>query len=170
MRLPALPIIASFALLASPAFAQSSGTTGTMPEQSGVSSPSTNTTTDQSGVSGPSTNTTEQTGMSGPAATWQHNASVTADTRQKIAQSLEQSGFKDIRVTPEAFVIHAQAPDGSRVVMLLRPDQVTGVVEQTGSSSEPNGTTSEPYGSMPSGSSNGSMPSGSSNSEGGMSR
>ncbi len=103
---------------------------------------------------------TEQTGVSGPSATWQHNASVTADTRQKIAQSLEQSGFKDIRVTPEAFVIHAQAPDGSRVVMLLRPDQVTGVIEQSGSSSEPNGTSSAP---------NGSMPNGSSSSEGGVS-
>lgn len=155
MRVPALPIIASFALLAAPAFAQSSNTTGTMTEQPGVSSPS--------------TTTTEQTGVSGPSATWQHSARVTTDTRQKIAQSLEQSGFKDIRVTPEAFVIHAQAPDGSRVVMLLRPDQVTGVIEQSGSSSEPNGTSSEPNGSMPSGSSNGSMPNGSSSSEGGVS-
>lgn len=40
---------------------------------------------------------------------------VTADTQLKIRQSLEQSGFKDIRVVPESFVVRAQAPDGSRL-------------------------------------------------------
>src|SRR5689334_5854861 len=54
--------------------------------------------------------------------------SVSADTQQKIRQSLEQSGFKDIRVIPESFVVRAQAPDGSRIVMLLSPDELTGVV------------------------------------------
>lgn len=55
-------------------------------------------------------------------------AAITADTQQKIRQSLEQSGFKDIRVIPESFVVRAQAPDGSHIVMLLSPDQVTGFV------------------------------------------
>ena len=55
-------------------------------------------------------------------------ASVSADTQQKIRQSLEQSGFKDIRVVPETFVVRAQAPDGSHIVMLLSPDQMTEVV------------------------------------------
>jgi hypothetical protein len=55
-------------------------------------------------------------------------ASVSADTQQKIRQSLEQSGFKDIRVVPETFVVRAQAPDGSRIVMLLSPDQISEVV------------------------------------------
>jgi hypothetical protein len=55
-------------------------------------------------------------------------ANVTADTQQKIRQSLEQSGFKDIRVVPETFVVRAQAPDGSRIVMLLSPDQMTELV------------------------------------------
>lgn len=55
-------------------------------------------------------------------------ANVSADTQQKIRQSLEQSGFKDIRVVPETFVVRAQAPDGSRIVMLLSPDQMAEVV------------------------------------------
>lgn len=55
-------------------------------------------------------------------------ANISADTQQKIRQSLEQSGFKDIRVVPETFVVRAQAPDGSRIVMLLSPDQLTEVV------------------------------------------
>ena len=54
--------------------------------------------------------------------------SVSADTQQKIRQSLEQSGFKDIRVVPETFVVRAQAPDGSRIVMLLSPDQISEIV------------------------------------------
>jgi len=37
-------------------------------------------------------------------------------------------------VTSEAFVIHALAPDGSRIVTKSRPDEATGVIEQTGSS------------------------------------
>jgi hypothetical protein len=55
-------------------------------------------------------------------------ANISADTQQKIRQSLEQSGFKDIRVVPETFVVRAQAPDGSRIVMLLSPDQMTEVM------------------------------------------
>jgi opacity protein-like surface antigen len=53
---------------------------------------------------------------------------ITADTQQRIRQSLEQNGFKNIQVLPEAFVIRAQAPDGSHLAMLLTPDQVTEVV------------------------------------------
>jgi hypothetical protein len=67
-------------------------------------------------------------------------ARVTADTQQRIRQSLQQSGFKDIRVIPETFVVRAQAPDGSRIVMLLSPDEVSGVVVSNanqGTSSQP---------------------------------
>lgn len=53
---------------------------------------------------------------------------ISADTQQKIRQSLAQSGFKDIRVVPESFVVRAQAPDGSRIVMLLSPDQISEMV------------------------------------------
>ena len=68
---------------------------------------------------------------------------ITADTQQRIRQSLEQSGFKDVRVIPESFVVRAQAPDGSHIVMLLSPDEVSGVAMQNpnqgmrGNSSQP---------------------------------
>jgi len=117
MRVPAFPIVASLVLFAAPAFAQSSTTTGA---------------------------TTEQSGVTTPAAGWHHGMGVSTDTKEKMRQSLEQSGFKNVSVTPEAFVIRAQAPDGSHVVMLLRPDEMTGIVE-SGSSSEPNNSTSTGY-------------------------
>ena len=124
MRVPAFPIVASLVLLAAPAFAQSSTTTGTSTEQSGVTTPTMGTSTEQSGVTAPATG-------------WHHGMGVSTDTKEKIRQSLEQTGFKNVSVTPEAFVIRGQAPDGSHVVKLVRPDEMTGVIE-SGSSSEPN--------------------------------
>lgn len=48
---------------------------------------------------------------------------ITADTQQKIRQSLEQSGFRNVQVLPQSFVVRAQAPDGSRIVMFMSPDR-----------------------------------------------
>lgn len=75
-------------------------------------------------------------------------ASVSADTQQKIHQSLEQAGFKDIRVVPETFVVRAQAPDGSRIVMLLSPDQVSEVVMPNGNQQGMQGNSSQPFASQ----------------------
>ena len=44
-------------------------------------------------------------------------------------------------VVPEAYIIHAQAPDGSKIVMEVSPDQVQAVIERTGSSSPPSDST-----------------------------
>jgi hypothetical protein len=44
-------------------------------------------------------------------------------------------------VVPEAYVIHAQAPDGSKIVMEISPDQMQAVIERTGSSSRPSSST-----------------------------
>src|ERR1700719_225150 len=44
-------------------------------------------------------------------------------------------------VVPEAYVIHAQTPDGSKIVMEISPDQIQAVIERTGSSSQPSGST-----------------------------
>jgi hypothetical protein len=67
------------------------------------------------------------------------------DTQQKIRQALEQSGFKDVHVVPQSFVIRAQAPDGSRVVMLMSPDMVSGIITESNNQSMP-GTNVQPYG------------------------
>jgi hypothetical protein len=97
-----------------------------------------------SGMQGGSSPGQQDAGQYGPGA------SVSADTQQKIRQSLEQSGFKDVRVVPESFVVRAQAPDGSRVVMLLSPDVVSGVITPT-SSQGMQGTGSQAYGGQPNG-------------------
>lgn len=55
---------------------------------------------------------------------------ITADTQQKIRQSLQQSGFRDVQVVPQSYVVRAQAPDGSHIVMFMSPDRFTAVAFQ----------------------------------------
>jgi hypothetical protein len=82
----------------------------------------------QTSSSNPGTQNNMSSGMQSGGGQYSPGSSVSADTQQKIRQSLEQAGFKDIRVVPETFVVRAQAPDGSRIVMLLSPDQLSEVV------------------------------------------
>jgi hypothetical protein len=166
MRVPVFPIVASLALLAAPAFAQNSAMTGTTGDQN--STPGYTSNNANSGYNGSATGYGANTGygtngayngaggygggMAGNNGTtgaynnqggggngWANGANVTPNTRERIRQSLQQSGFRDISVTPEAFIIRAMAPDGSRVVMLLRPDELTGVVESGSSNGGGNG-------------------------------
>lgn len=116
MHFPALPIIASVVMLAAaPVLAQSTSTSGSSRNDTSTSSSSSQTPPD---------------------------TAVTVDTQQKLKQSLEQNGFKNVLVVPEAFVIHAQAPDGSKIVMEVSPDQMRAVIERTGSSPPASGSNS----------------------------
>ncbi len=166
MRVPAFPLVASLVLLSAPAFAQNSGVSGNPTDQNGAAAPSTawhnqsgmtGTNPEQSGVSAPSTAWHDQTGMTGTnpeqngvsasSDTWRNGSAVTADTQQKLKQSLEQTGFKNVVVAPSSFVVHAQAPDGSHIVMLVSPDQLNAMITPaTGSSSEPDSSSSSESG------------------------
>lgn len=108
MRLSLLPIVASFALLAAPAFAAMPGATAPNPQAANPS---------QDAAS--------------------NSMQVSRSTQQKLEQSLEQSGFRDVTVAPRTFIIHARAPDGSHIVMVVGPDRAHGVI-MSGSSSPPN--------------------------------
>jgi hypothetical protein len=113
MRSHALPLIAAVAMLAGPAFAQTSNT---------------------SNMSGSSRDNSSAASSSSASSSQSPDTAVTLDTQQKLKQSLEQNGFKNVLVVPEAYVIHAQAPDGSKIVMEVSPDQMRAVVERTGTS------------------------------------
>jgi hypothetical protein len=64
------------------------------------------------------------------------DVAVTLDTQQKLKQSLEKNRFKNVVVIPEADVIRAQAPDGSKIIIEITPDHVTGVLVGSGSSAD----------------------------------
>lgn len=68
------------------------------------------------------------------AATSNAAPQVSEPTRQQIRQSLEQSGFKNVHVMPELFLVRATARDGGRIVMQVGPDQIAAVIEPTAGS------------------------------------
>ena len=130
MRFAAAPLALSLALLAVPALAQSSvngvdNETNQHPSVSGnYSSNNNGSSADQQNRNLGATNRSE-----GRFAGNNNQPGLTYDTQQKIRQSLEQNGFRNVQVTPEAFVIRAQAPDGSRVLMEVTPDQFAEAVQ-----------------------------------------
>src|ERR1700680_198323 len=67
------------------------------------------------------------------------DTAVTVDTQQKLKQSLEQNGFKDVVVVPRAYAIRAQAPGGSKIVMEVGPDQMHAIIDRPGGSSSTSG-------------------------------
>jgi hypothetical protein len=71
--------------------------------------------------------------QAGHPGTTPNGAKITAETQQKLRQSLDQSGFTNIQIVAESFLVRAQAPDGSHVLMTVSPDEVAGIVTPTGS-------------------------------------
>lgn len=60
------------------------------------------------------------------------NANQTAGgqhMRANLRNMLEKSGYKDIRVAPTSFVVHAKDADGNPVVMSVSPDSFTEVTD-----------------------------------------
>lgn len=77
----------------------------------------------QTYTSNPGVQSTPNPGAQSSSGQYSGGYGVTNDTQQKIRQSLEQSGFRDVHVVPQSFVVRAQAPDGSHIVMFMSPDQ-----------------------------------------------
>jgi hypothetical protein len=44
----------------------------------------------------------------------------------EVKQALEAAGFKDVKVDPHRFVVHAQDPSGSPATILINPDTFGG--------------------------------------------
>jgi len=56
--------------------------------------------------------------------------------QQKIQSDLQKAGFKNIKVAPQAFAVHAVNSDNQPVFMLISPDSVTAITaENSGKSS-----------------------------------
>ena len=49
--------------------------------------------------------------------------------RANLRSALEKAGYKDIRVAPTSFMVHAKDSDGNPVVMSISPDSFTEVAE-----------------------------------------
>jgi PRC-barrel domain protein len=68
------------------------------------------------------------------------SSGATADQhhlRANLRSALEKAGYKDIRVAPTSFMIHAKDSDGNPVVMAISPDSFTEVAEINDQSNAP---------------------------------
>jgi hypothetical protein len=63
---------------------------------------------------------------------------------QSLRQDLTKAGFTDIRIAPEAYIVHAKNSSGDPVLMRIGPDAVTELTEvPTGANHAANGTQKE---------------------------
>src|ERR1044072_9553727 len=72
------------------------------------------------------------------------SAPVSSATQGQIKSSLESSGFKNVSVLPQSYLIRATAPDGSKVVMQVSSDGVYGVVVNETDQASSSGTGGTP--------------------------
>jgi glucose/arabinose dehydrogenase len=49
--------------------------------------------------------------------------------RQQVMENLQKSGFTDIHIMPESFLVRAKDKDGNPVMMVMNPDSITAVTE-----------------------------------------
>jgi sporulation protein YlmC with PRC-barrel domain len=61
--------------------------------------------------------------------------------RSNLRNALEKAGYKDIRVAPTSFMVHAIDTDGNPVVMAISPDSFTEVADVTNNNGNAPGTT-----------------------------
>jgi hypothetical protein len=121
----------TLSLTAAPAFAQSMGTTGSGRTASpGGATPNSAAENNAGAANSPTENSTAAPGSSADTSGLQTPTSLT--------QSLQQAGFRNIRVSASSFVVHATGPNGSPVVMMITPDRVTGVIGSPQSAQAPN--------------------------------
>ncbi|MDQ6701754.1 MAG: PRC-barrel domain-containing protein [Pseudomonadota bacterium] len=56
------------------------------------------------------------------------------DQQQKIQTDLQQSGFSDVKVMPESFLVRAKDKSGNPIVMIINPDSVSEIVTDSSDS------------------------------------
>jgi hypothetical protein len=59
------------------------------------------------------------------------DAQVPAHLSQKLRDDLTKAGFTDITIMPSSFVVRAKDSQGKPVMMVINPDSLTKVTEQT---------------------------------------
>jgi hypothetical protein len=78
-----------------------------------------------------------QSGSQNQSAQSQHMAM----TQEKLRKSLQDAGFKSIRVMDAAYLVQAQTQDGDNVLMYINPPSAGGATASTsGQSGNPSGS------------------------------
>jgi hypothetical protein len=59
------------------------------------------------------------------------NAKAPAHISQRLRSDLSKAGFTDIKIMPSSFLVRAKDSEGNPVMMVINPDSVAEVTEQT---------------------------------------
>lgn len=126
-------LLTSAALLMSVSLAAMAETT---PVQNSAVIPSPNTAArspDSSAAATPSPSVSDRANMSaGDRANMAANDRQNhLGLRQKLSSNLEQAGFTDVKVIPEAFLVQAKDKDGNPVTMFINPRSMTMVTRES---------------------------------------
>jgi len=76
-------------------------------------------------------------------------AAPVTDLRQQIRTNLQQAGFSDVRVIPDAFFIQARDKSGNPITMTINPDLVTKMVATGPATSRQADVTTGPFATVP---------------------
>jgi hypothetical protein len=79
--------------------------------------------------------TNGQSSMNGQTGTNGQNAMNTGPGGLKIRETLKndlsKAGFKDIEIMPQSFLVRAKDSEGNPVIMMINPNSVTAITEET---------------------------------------
>jgi hypothetical protein len=64
--------------------------------------------------------------------------------QQEVQNNLKSAGFTDIKIMPESFLVRAKDKSGNPVMMVINPDSITAVTEESSKPSAPSTTGSAP--------------------------
>ena len=101
-----LALTAAASLLAVPALAQSNQSNSTQSNQANSGSSAAGQSSSQAGAS------------------QQMSQADLTQLQHKITSDLQQDGYKNVRVVPNSFLVHAENKQGHPVVMIINPDSV----------------------------------------------
>lgn len=67
------------------------------------------------------------TGSNSSASNQPMSQADMSQLQQKITSDMQKDGYKDVRVVPNSFLIHARNKEGQPVVMIINPNSVFAV-------------------------------------------
>jgi len=95
------------------------------------SGPTTGATSTNDAGSGPTKGANNETKSKMTPAQSSMNNPTNMRISQKLRDDLGKAGFKDITIMPSSFLVRAKDSQGNPVMMVINPDSVTAITEET---------------------------------------
>lgn len=82
----------------------------------------------------------QQSGSQGQQRSPQQSAAKSTSAQTQLRQSLEQAGFKSVKIVDAAYLVHARTASGEMAVMYVNPGSVGSTTTGSGASGTSNST------------------------------